>query len=102
VYKGHEPDLAETLPRPAPASHRPDLQPALVFGVLALLPPGVRVLELEAHCDGPLKAALTRFKRLQDVGTNSRPAGAWAEGVLLCSNWKNCGWICGEIRGGSF
>lgn len=43
------------------------LQALLVLAVLAVLPLGLRVLELATHCAGPVLEALQRYKQLQEL-----------------------------------
>ena len=63
---------AQTCP-PCPPCHA--LQPLLVLGVLLALPRGVRILELDAPCAGPLLEALKRFSRLHELRIGGNGAG---------------------------
>ena len=45
----------------------PALQPTLVPSVLLALPRGVRIVELAAHCAGPVLEALQSFNHLQEL-----------------------------------
>ena len=51
------------------------LQPALVPCVLLALPRGVRILELAAHCAGPVLEALQPLTRLQELRISGSGAG---------------------------
>ena len=59
----HHPPADQRLPVPRLPLACP-AQPHLIPAVLAVLPPHVCQLELATWCEGPLLAALERFKRL--------------------------------------
>ena len=51
------------------------LQPDLVLALMAVLPPGLGILELDTSCCGPVLAAAARFKHLRDLRMHPRQWG---------------------------
>lgn len=50
------------------------MQPELIHALLAVLPEGLRNIELATHCVGPVLASLARFKRCRSLSISGNGA----------------------------